>query len=184
MLIRIHRALECFLLFFVVPVSLAVLRWEAGVRATPFLAAFLVIALVLLFRDRTFDRGELLRIEALRTGWKSVLGRFIPLAAVLAVLFFVLQPAPPFAFPREHTLHWFFFSLFFPLVPAYPEELVFRVFFLNRYRGLFGYRPLRIFASALSFSLAHLHLANPWALSLSFAGGLLFAYTFERSRSA
>jgi uncharacterized protein len=180
----VRRGLECFLLFYVTPVTLAVLRWKTGLRLSLFVALFLVITLTLLWRDTSFDRRNFLRWEAVRRGWKAVALRFLVLAPVLGLLFALLKPAPAFAFPRERPFEWILFSFFFPVVPAFPEETLFRVYFLHRYRFLFPDPRVRMVASAASFSLAHLHLANGWALALSFVGGLLFAQTFERYRSA
>jgi uncharacterized protein len=178
------RIFECVLLFVGVPIGIALVRWNTRLHTTPLVIFFLVVALILLLRDKSFDRRNLVRWEALVSGWKSILARFIPLALALALLFLYLKPATPLQYAREHTAIWLAFCLFAPVVPAYAEELLFRVFFFHRYQGLFPRPWMRITASAAVFSLAHLHLANPWALSLSFVGGLLFGSTYHRSRSA
>ena len=150
----------------------------------PLKAVVLAAALVVLWRDPSFDRRSLLRLEAVRSGWRGVLRRFVPLATALGLVFWLLAPAAPFAFARRHPAQWLAFAVFAPVVPAYPEECLFRVFFFHRYGGLFGNPRVRVAASALAFCLAHLYLANAWAVGLSFLGGLLFGSTYERSRSA
>lgn len=150
----------------------------------PIKIALIAFALAVLWRDPQFDRRNLFRGEALKAGWRRVLARFGILAAVLGVIFWLAAPAPPFQFPRQHAAQWLGFVIFAPLVPAYPEEFLFRVFFFHRYGSLFSQRWQRIAASATVFSLAHLYLANVWAIGLSFLGGLLFARTYESSHSA
>jgi membrane protease YdiL (CAAX protease family) len=177
------RLAECFFLFYVTPVALAFVRWRTDWPLSFVMAFFFVAAFALLWRDPAFDRRNLFRFDAIRTGWKPVVLRFLILAAVLATLFFVLKPASAFDFPRRLPLTWFLFCLQFPFLPAYAEELVFRGFFLHRYRLLFVNDSVRWFACGIAFSLAHLHLANVWASALSFIGGMIFARTYDRSRS-
>lgn len=178
------RGGEWFLLFVCAPIAWTLVRWQTGLWSSPFIAAFLAVSRASLLRDDSFDRRDLFRPEALRSGWKGVVFRFIPLAALLGLIVILTRPAPLFAFPRKDPSQWLLFSALFPVAPAYVEEFIFRVFFLHRYRPLFPKPLVRMAACAFSFSRAHVHLANVWPLSLSFLGSLLFARTFERSRSA
>ncbi|MDE2039304.1 MAG: CPBP family intramembrane metalloprotease [Elusimicrobia bacterium] len=179
-----RRALEAAIVCLAIPVGAAVLHWRTGLPLMPLKLVVLAAALALLWRDPSFDRRSLLRLEAVKSGWRGVLRRFLALAGILCLAFWLLAPAAPFAFARRHPARWLAFALFSPVLPAYPEEFLFRVFFFQRYGGLFKNPRARVAASALTFSLAHLYLANAWAVGLAFLGGLLFASTYERSHSA
>ncbi|MDE2492135.1 MAG: CPBP family intramembrane metalloprotease [Elusimicrobia bacterium] len=179
-----RRALEAVVVCVVVPVGAAVVHWRTSVPLVWLKVALLAGALVLLWRDPAFDRRDLFRFEAVRSDWRRIVGRFLPLAALLTLIFRLAAPAAAFAFARRHPLQWLAFAVFAPVVPAYPEEVLFRVFFFRRYGGLFKDPRARVAASAVTFALAHLYLANAWAVGLAFLGGLLFGGTYERSRSA
>ena len=180
----IARAVEMGLVCVGLPIAAAYLNRTSDFPLMPAKILLIVVAFLLLWRDPQFDRRNLFRPAAVASGWKRVLARFLILAAVLGVIFVIRRPAPAFEFPRQHPGAWLSFVIFAPVVPAYPEEFLFRAFFFHRYGPLLPNRWLRITASATVFSLAHLYLANGWAVGLAFAGGILFAETYERSRSA
>jgi len=182
--VKPYRVLEALLVCVLLPIGAAYLHWTSDFPLMPTKICLLVVALLLLWRDPQFDRRNLFRPEAVAAGWKRILGRFLILAAILGLIFAIRRPAPPFQFPRQHPGAWFSFVIFAPVVPAYPEEFLFRAFFFHRYGPLLPRPWMRIAASAAVFSLAHLYLANLWAVTLAFVGGLLFAETYERSRSA
>ncbi len=73
-------------------------------------------------------------------------------------------------------------ALFYPLVSALPQELVFRPLFFRRY-GMLMPAEWGLWINAGAFSLAHLMYWS-WVVALmTFAGGLLFAWSYERRRN-
>lgn len=78
---------------------------------------------------------------------------------------------------------WVLILLFYSLFSVYPQELLYRTFFFQRYENLFKNEKLFIFINALLFSLAHLFFKNTLVLLLTFIGGILFAITFKKSKS-
>jgi hypothetical protein len=70
--------------------------------------------------------------------------------------------------------------LFYPLLSALPQELVFRALFFRRYGGLFGAPTLAVAVNALGFGLAHLMFWNWVAAALTVAGGVIFAQGYLR----
>jgi membrane protease YdiL (CAAX protease family) len=63
-----------------------------------------------------------------------------------------------------------------------PQAITHRAFLFHRYRLLFKGWPM-VFASAVAFSYMHIVFNNPLALLLTFAGGILFAKTYEDTGS-
>jgi membrane protease YdiL (CAAX protease family) len=68
-------------------------------------------------------------------------------------------------------------------VSVYPQEVIWRAFMFHRYRSLFRRRWAIIGASAIAFGHAHIVFHNWLAVGLCVIGGVLFARTFDRSRS-
>ncbi|MEM5566908.1 CPBP family intramembrane glutamic endopeptidase [Psychroserpens sp. AS72] len=66
---------------------------------------------------------------------------------------------------------------------VYPQELIYRTFFFQRYQMLFKSQTLFILINATLFSLAHLFFKNGLVMILTFIGGLLFALTFKKTKS-
>jgi hypothetical protein len=78
---------------------------------------------------------------------------------------------------------WLLVMILYPLLSVYPQEIIFRTFLFHRYQNLFTSQRQLIWASAVSFGVAHIIFANWAALVLSTIGGLLFARTYARHRS-
>ena len=108
---------------------------------------------------------------------------FLPLAALIGVMFWLVEPERLFELPREKPRLWITIMVLYPLVSAYPQELLFRTFLFQRYRPILGEGWAMILFSGLTFGLAHVVLANWVAVLLSTCGGLLFAWTYARSKS-
>jgi len=66
---------------------------------------------------------------------------------------------------------------------VYPQELIFRTFYFQRYECLFQNKNLFIFINATVFALAHLFFKNSLVIVLTFLGGLLFAFTYKKTKS-
>lgn len=113
-----------------------------------------------------------------------------PLLRMLAISMLVLgagvallAPERLFSFVMERPGLWAMVILLYPVLSVVPQEIIFRLFFFERYKGIFTTRTAMILASGLTFGLAHLIFLNWIAPLLCAIGGLLFAYTYSRKRS-
>lgn len=70
--------------------------------------------------------------------------------------------------------------LLYPILSALPQELIFRVLFYHRYGELFRNSRVALVANAAVFSFAHLMYWSWIVAGLTFAGGLIFAYSYRR----
>lgn len=68
----------------------------------------------------------------------------------------------------------------YPLLSALPQELIFRALFFHRYGRLFPTPGRAALANAALFSLAHLMYWSWVVAALTFAGGWIFAQTYQR----
>lgn len=138
------------------------------------------LVLTVLWRDPSFDRGQLQSVPAI---WRTCLRRIAVVLVLGGAGALVLAIAWPqirvFALPREHPILWLALLVLYPSLSAVAQELIFRVFVFHRYKSLFPNDRAMILASAAAFALAHLELGNLVAPTLSLIGGLRFGYTYR-----
>ena len=180
-----HRLLwaEFLALFIAVPLSLYFIRHLLAFNVIPLVILIALICGVYLWRNQGFDWQGMWSLGRFRANLCPILLTFAPAAALLTLASYFLLDEHFCRFPRERPLVWLMVMLLYPLLAALPQELVFRTFFFQRYEPLFGSKALLMLASAFSFALAHVWYANWIAPTMSLAGGLLFAYRYERSGS-
>jgi uncharacterized protein len=182
---------EMLLLFAGGPLILyfLVYRWHVPLVAIlPFvLAGFLT----LLFRqkDQTW-RADLRRIPK-RRDVLSIFALFLIAGGLLTIFTYWRYPQSFLSFPRYNTPLWLLVMTFYPLISVTTQELLYRVLYFHRYaRVMNGAGALTIAVNAALFATMHAILfayrGTPFhweAVAISFAGGLIFAYRFTRTRS-
>lgn len=107
------------------------------------------------------------------------------LLCCLGMLIFASLYAPERLFDMAYQKPYFILILFclYPLMSAFPQELIFCSFFFHRYKPFFKTEKARIIASALVFAYAHVLYINWVAPFLSLIAGLIFAQTYAKTRS-
>jgi membrane protease YdiL (CAAX protease family) len=173
----------CFL-FVALPVAFAVMLLS-GIR--PFMIPTLLIAfvgcLLFLIFDRRFNRRNLWRSRTLPSEAPRIAMFFLAGAVCMAGVVLLLAPERFLSFPRENTRVWAIIMILYPVFSVYPQELVYRTFLFHRYRTLFRSQAALILASAFAFGLMHIVFLHWLSVLMTFAGGLLFAWTYARTRS-
>lgn len=170
----------------------------------PSLAGFTLICLSWLLLDRSFDRRRLWNAQAARRQFAHIVVVAAPMLVVLIAVAWQLQPgsvlysllddgadsrgllwpgAELFGLPRRNTRLWLMIMVFYPVVSVWPQEVLYRAFFFHRYGCLLSRGWQRVLASAIAFGYMHVLFLNPVAPLLTLVGGILFAWTYERSRS-
>jgi membrane protease YdiL (CAAX protease family) len=128
--------------------------------------------------------------------WREIvdcrgLARQIPLILILvAVCIFVvfaivlaLIPERLLSFPRYAPERYALVIALYPFLSVLPQEVAYRLLFFRRYGALFRNDASAIAASAFVFALAHGFFENGISISLSFIGGVVFAWAYVRSGS-
>jgi hypothetical protein len=175
------RVAELAGLFLLLPL---LLRW--GVVALPRLVVLGLVAagcIALLWRDPAFDRRRLFSIGDLRGSLSAIAVRGLAAAAVVVALVLALQPGALLAWPRKDPALWLAGIAIYPFLSAWPQEVVYRVFFFHRYRGLFADPRSLVAANAVAFGTLHTVYPNLVAPLLSLPAGLLLALTYRRTRT-
>jgi membrane protease YdiL (CAAX protease family) len=157
----------------------------------PVLLGTTVLIVAVLLLDRSFDRSQLWGWRRAREDlprvlllWSVAAVALLGLTAFIAFRTDLLPESGFLRLPRERPEILLIVWLAYPWVSAYPQEITHRVFFWHRYGVLFRDRWTLIGVNALAFAWMHALFWNPIALAMTFAGGLLFAWTYDRTRSA
>jgi membrane protease YdiL (CAAX protease family) len=115
--------------------------------------------------------------------WKSTIIKLLIIAFITALFVWFTDKESLFVVLLNKPKLWLLILLFYSLFSVYPQELLYRTFFFKRYKILFKNEYVFIFINALLFSLAHLFFKNTLVLVLTFVGGVLFAFTFKKTKS-
>lgn len=108
---------------------------------------------------------------------------FLLCATALTALTLTIAPGRFLEFPSHRPGLWAMVMLLYPILSVVPQEMIFRSFFMTRYKSLFPGRLPLIVMSGLCFGLSHLILNNWIAPTFSMIGGIIFAWGFSRHRS-
>jgi uncharacterized protein len=174
---------ELAALFLGIPTLLILFRHYVNGLIIPLILLATFVCWQVLKRDAGFDRRLLWTGRDFAHHLRRTLTVFLPLGALAAWLSWLYLPGAFLAFPRTHFVFWLVVMLLYPVLSAYPQEIIYRTFFFHRYRRLFKSDRAMVVASALFFGAAHMFLGNWIAPVFAFVGGLLFGRTYLRSGS-
>jgi uncharacterized protein len=176
--------IEWSLLFIALPILLRIF-WRPSLFFLVLLAATVTVIVWLLvlrkFDLKQFWRGVSTRGELKQL--KRIVVRFAICSLLIGVLVAVGLPQKLFNFPLERPNLWLMVMIFYPLLSVYPQELIYRAFFFERYRRLFPNCWTAVLASGAVFGLVHIIFQNPLAVIMTLVGGIFFAETYARTRS-
>jgi len=181
MLRKIYLRLEMLALFGIVPVLLYYDIIQLYEILT-LLLFFMVIMIILIF-DKSFDKKDLFTFRNLRVYLPTIIDRFVLSAVVLTFITLIAVPDKFLGFAGSRPQFWIIVMIAYPMISVFPQELIYRVFMFHRYKALLNRPVLRILVSAIMFGWVHIVFNNIYAVVLSFIGGLIFGYTYEKSRS-
>jgi membrane protease YdiL (CAAX protease family) len=180
---RLRLRVEMCLIFAVLPGLLVLVRGQVHGFVIPLILLAALLCLLYLLGQPGFPRRRLWNAGAFRHHLRRMLRVLLPLAALAALLSYLYDPARFLTFPRQMPVFWLLVMLLYPVLSAYPQELIYRAFFVQRYACLFRSERGLMLASALAFGWSHVFLGNWIAPVFATLGGLLFARTYLRSGS-
>jgi CAAX protease family protein len=173
--------LEFLIVFVALP--LAYRFSPVRIPALPLLWAVSGYALWQLLRDPHFDRSLLWNAGPLTHHLGSILAIFAIAAAAIWLGVHRLTPQLEWSFVRSNPTFWAIVMVAYPVLSVYPQGILYRAFFFERYAVLFPGKWTMIFASAAAFAFLHIIFRNTLAVALTFAGGLLFAFRYAETNS-
>ena len=175
-----YKLIEFLLIFILIPLSFTI-NFPNWIKMAIGIIGFSYIVFVLLRIEK--NRFKI----APNLNWKQ----FLKQTFVKLLLIAIITTIYMWLVDKEHLFNvmlyksklWLFILFFYSFFSVYPQELIYRTFFFQRYKSLFSNQKLFIFVNAVVFSLAHLFFKNTLVIVLTFLGGLLFAITFSRTKS-
>jgi hypothetical protein len=114
---------------------------------------------------------------------KGLIIRLVIFMLVSTLVMLWLNPESLFNAVKQNMPMWLGLSLFYAVFSAYPQEWIYRYFFFARYADLCTDKRLLILVNAALFCWAHLMFFNTLLFVLTFAGSLVFARIYLKSRS-
>ena len=181
-------SLEFVAIFVALPLAV---RWQPWrISPLPVLWAGTLYCLVVLLRDPGFERARLWNAHAGAPALWPVLAIFAASATVIGLGVAHYTPQLLFHLPRTHRALWAAVMLLYPPLSVYPQSIVYRAFLLHRYAGAYAMLPagalrflLPVLLSAAAFAYMHIVFRNPVAIVLTFLGGFLVAWHYQRTGS-
>lgn len=176
----LYKGVEFFIIFILIPVSYA-LNYPLWIKLGMGFIGFLYIIFMLLKVEK-----ETFRI-AINLNWKlffkQTLVKFLIIACLTTFFVWVTNKALLFNVLINKPKLWLFILFVYSVFSVYPQELVYRTFYFKRYQVFFRNKNLFLFINAIVFSLGHIFFRNSLVLVLTFLGGLLFAITYNTTKS-
>lgn len=174
---------ECLIFFFLLPGALYFFRHELAFRVVPLVLVLALGCGIYLARRPDFSCRAFYACGDFPLHLRRVLYLFLPSAALLLLAAWLFLPERFLSFPKARPGVWAMVMLLYPLLAAYPQEIVFRGFFFERYKAILPNEPALLAVNGLSFGLAHALYGNWLAPVLAALGGVLFGYRYLRSGS-
>ncbi len=176
----IKLCIEFFIIFILIPVSFAI-TYPIWIRVIIALLGFAYVFYILI-RVEKFS----LKIKS-NIDWKLFIKRtslvFVLIILCTTLYVYLMDANKLFCVVLNKPIQWIVILFVYSLFSVWPQEIIYRTFFFARYEALFVNRKLFVFINAIVFSLAHIFFKNTLVMVLTFIGGLLFAYTYVKTRS-
>jgi uncharacterized protein len=178
---RLWLGAEWFTLFAVFPTLIALKLIPLHILLILIIAATFCLALLIL--DPAFDRKQLWNVRGAARGVHRIVITFVVLGILMALGVAMMTPDRLLYLVRERPELWAMIMIGYPIFSVYPQEVIFRTFMFHRYRRLFTDPRIMVLMSGLAFGYAHIFFENQIAVIMTIIGGLLFAWTYEKTRS-
>lgn len=175
-----YRLIELFVVFILIPICFT-MRLNVWLKLAIGLIGFIYVVYVLLkIENNKFKIRQHINWTQF---WQRTFMKFVVVAILTMTYVYWLNKESLFIVISEKPTLWIFILFVYSVFSVYPQELVYRTFFFQRYESLFRSHALFIAVNAVLFSLAHLFFKNSLVLLLTFLGGILFALTFKKTKS-
>ncbi len=115
--------------------------------------------------------------------WKRLLLTFVFVVLSTIIYMQLVEPKNLFYVPLHHPGLFLMILFTYTLLSAWPQEILYRTFFFQRYKSFTSKKWVMVLSNALLFSLAHLFFRKWLVLLITFIGGIIFALTYLKFRS-
>ncbi|WP_136480894.1 CPBP family intramembrane glutamic endopeptidase [Cognatitamlana onchidii] len=176
----LYKYIELFILFVFTPISF-LFDYAPWVKILLGLSGFLYVLFVLIKVEK-----QKIKISK-NINWmlflKTTLFKLLVIATLTTLFVWLTNKAFLFHVLLNKPQLWVVILIIYSLFSVYPQELIFRTFFFKRYEALFNTSAVLIVVNAFLFALAHMLFKNTLVLVITFLGGFLFAFSYNKIRS-
>ena len=176
----LYKYVEFFIIFIVIPISF-VLDYHVWVKMIIGFFGFIYVVFVLLKIEK--NCFEISKHLDWKLFWKQTLFKLVIIAFITTLFVLFTDSKSLFNVLLNKPIKWLILIFIYTFFSVYPQELIYRTFYFQRYKVLFKNEKLFLFVNAILFSMAHLFFRNTLVLVMTFFGGLLFAFTFHKTKS-
>jgi membrane protease YdiL (CAAX protease family) len=175
-----YKSIELGILFVLLPISFALSYAPIIKLIIGFLGFIYVIYVLLKVENQKFKIAHNLNWQLF---WKETILKLLIIVFLTTCFVWVTNKEALFNVLLQKPKLWIIILFVYSFFSVYPQELLYRTFFFKRYKSLFKNEALFLFINAILFSLAHLFFKNSLVIVLTFLGGLLFVFTFNKTKS-
>ena len=166
------KKLEFFFIFLIIPSTIFFLDSSIIIFLTLYLVS--IFSLVILYFDKTFLFTSLKK----KIDWTFVI--------IFSVIFFFLgffyvllvDKNLLFIFPKTNFKLWLIVIFIYPFLSVIPQELVYRVFFFQRYFPNINRFYFPMFLNLVVFAYGHLVFSNMHAIIITAIVSPIFTYAY------
>ena len=175
-----YKLTEFFLIFIILPVSFA-LDYPFVMKAFLAVSGFAYVIYILLkVEGNKFRVAPNLHWQSF---WRNVFVKLLVIAFLTIAYMWITAKSDLFHVLYQKPKLWVIILFAYATFSVYPQELIYRTLYFQRYRSLFKSKSLLVFINAVVFSLAHIFYRNSLVLLMTFLGGILFALTYDKTKS-
>ena len=166
------KKLEFFFIFLIIPSTIFFLDSSIIIFLSLYLVS--ILSLVILYFDKTFSFTSLKK----KIDWTFVI--------IFSVIFFFLgffyvllvDKNLLFIFPKTNFKLWLIVIFIYPFLSVIPQELVYRVFFFQRYFPNINRFYFPMFLNLVVFAYGHLVFSNMHAIIITAIVSPIFTYAY------
>ncbi len=114
---------------------------------------------------------------------RKIITTFLGLSTALLLYTYFFENHLLFNFISNKPKAWATVMVLYPLLSVFPQEIVYRSFFFERYKTIFKNTHVMVFVNSIAFGWSHIVLQSWVAVLFSAAGSVLFAYNYAKNKS-
>jgi len=178
-MVKITKSIEIFVFFIIIPIILIPINSNIALFSA--LTAVAIICVCYL----KYKKVTLINLKDFRFDkyLKIIFYKFLIVATLVLTFSYFFDPSKFLNLPRSDLFLWLLIMILYPILSAFPQEIVYRSFFFKRYGNLFKNKKVLIFVNAFLFSFAHIIYLNPIVIFFTFIGGLIMAESYSKHNS-
>jgi membrane protease YdiL (CAAX protease family) len=178
-MVKITKSLEIFIFFIIIPIILIPTKSNIAMFST--LTAVAIICVCYL----KYKKLKLINLKDFKFDkyLKIIFYKSVVVIILTLIFSYFFDSSKFLSFPRTNFFLWLIVMILYPVLSAFPQEIVYRSFFFKRYGNLFKNKKILVLVNAFLFSFAHIIYLNPIVILFTFIGGLIMAESYSKHNS-